>query len=561
MKISSFDIFDTCLVRKCGTPENFFDVFSLQAFNGEVEEWARQEFVAARRLAQKSVQSPSMTLQDIWDAFDWTHPQLKSINELVNLELQAEREMLVPVLCMRDKVNACRAKGHHIIFISDMYLPSALLCEIMQTNGFMQDGDSLYVSCECNAEKWNGELFKYVHDKENLSYRQWHHYGDCEVADYRAPRKLGIKSTHVCHPYTPYQHQWMTNDYSLGYKSPSIMAGLGRAIHYSTEWTAHTDFVLDIIAPYYCSLVYRILNNARERGMLRLYFCARDAYPMYRIALQYQSLFPDIACNYLYISRQSLYEGDDKAKLQYFIQEGVATQSDNVAIVDVRSQGKTQRFLSDYLMEKGYREVFGYYFEMFTLKEQKYFNPYYCEANGAYLTLNKNLNQLLLSRWQLYEDFFSLNDFPKTIDYEIDDKGKATPVFSCDTDYEDSMNQQQSYWAKIHNTILENYASEYVRLGLTKYSDDIFAHVSLPTLNSFMDRPKKTYLEAITDFWSYRSDQNKYVPYVKRLSIWEIIVEKGDKNNAWAKASKIYTLPEGLADFLLSIKEKLSCKS
>lgn len=556
MNVSSFDIFDTCLIRKCGAPENFFDVFSLHAFNGEVEEWARQEFVAARRLAQKSVQTPSMTLQDIWDVFDWRHPQLKSKDELFLLEQQMEREMLVPVLCMREKVNACREKGHHILFISDMYLPSAFLCEIMQTTGFMQDGDNLYVSCECNAEKWNGELFKYVSNREHLSFRRWHHYGDSEIADYRAPRKLGIKSTRVNHPYNPYQHQWMANDYSLGCKYPSIMAGLGRAIHYSTEWTTHTDFVLDIIAPFYSSLVYKMLNDAEQRGIARLYFCARDAYPLYIIALKFQPLFPNVKSNYLYISRQSLYEGEDNAKLQYFIQEGVATYSDNVAIADVRSQGKTQRFLSDYLIGHGYREVFGYYFEMFTLKEQKYFNPYHCEVNGAYLVMNQNLEKLLLYRWHLYEDFFSLNDFPKTVDYTIDEQGIASPIFSSKTDNEDNFQDKQSYWTHVHNSLIESYAEEYIKMGLGQYSDQIFEYLCMPTLAQFMTRPKKVYLEAISEFHSYHAGQKKFVPYIKRLTLWELLAQRGSKNNVWPSASLIYTLPEWLANFILDSMKK-----
>lgn len=556
MSVSSFDIFDTCLLRKCGTPENFFDVFSLRAFNGEVEEWARQEFAAARYLAQKSVQSPSMTLQDIWDVFDWKHSQLKTKIELIALEQQLEREMLVPVLSMRDKVNECRKKGHHIIYISDMYLPSSFLCDVMRKCGFMQDGDSLYVSCECGVEKWSGELFKYVRDKENLSFRSWHHYGDHMNADYKAPRKLGIRSTLVNHKYTPYQLEWKDNDYSLGFKYPSILAGLGRALHYSNEWTTHTDFVLDIIAPFYCSLVYLMMKDAEQRGIQRLYFCARDAYPLYRIALKYAHLFPNLQSNYLYISRQSLYEGEDEAKLQYFIQEGLATTKDDVAIVDVRSQGKTQRFLSDYLMERGYKEVFGYYFEMFTLKEQKYFNPYHSEVNGAYLTMNKNLHQLLLYRWHLYEDFFSLNDFPKTIDYRIDDKGISSPIFSYDTDTEDSANTSQAYWADVHNRIIETYAEEYVNIGLDKYSNKIFEFVSMPTLNRFMTRPKKAYLDAISEFSSYRSDQNRYVPYIKRLSIWELLVENGSKGNVWPRASKIYSLPEWLTDLVFAYLKK-----
>ena len=219
MKVSSFDIFDTCLVRKCGTPEGFFDVFSMRVFDGEVEEWARQEFVAARRMAEQSLPSSSTTLKQIWDTFKWTHPQLKSKDCLCQLEQEMERELLVPVLKMRDKVNECRIHGNHIIFISDMYLSSAFLCDAMREHGFLQEGDSLYVSCECNAEKNSGELFKYICEKEGLSFHRWHHYGDNKHSDYQVPRKLGIMSTLVKHEYSPYQKQWVDNNNSLGFNS------------------------------------------------------------------------------------------------------------------------------------------------------------------------------------------------------------------------------------------------------------------------------------------------------------------------------------------------------
>ena len=144
MKISSFDIFDTCLLRKCGTPENFFDVFSLRVFNGEVEEWARQEFVAERRRAeQKGCDNHSFTLQDIWSAFDMNHPQILPKNVLYQKELDLEREMLVPVLQMREMVDKCRKKGHRIIFISDMYLSSGFLTELLKKYGFFMEGDIL----------------------------------------------------------------------------------------------------------------------------------------------------------------------------------------------------------------------------------------------------------------------------------------------------------------------------------------------------------------------------------------------------------------------------------
>ena len=556
MKISSFDIFDTCLVRKCGSPENFLDILSLRAFNGEVEEWARQEFAAARYLAQRSAQSSSMKLQDIWDAFDWKHPQLKTKDDLIVLEQQVEREMLVPVLAMQKKVKECRAKGHHIIFISDMYLSSSFLCGVMHDCGFMQEGDSMYVSCECNAEKWNGELFKYVHDKEHLSFRQWYHYGDNAMADYRVPCKLGIKATRTYQEYTPYQQQWASNDYSLGFKYRRIMAGLGRAMHHSTERTTHTDFVLDIIAPFYSSLVYRMLKDAVRRRIKRLYFCARDAYTMYRVALRYQEYFPQIDCRYLYVSRQSIFDGDEKLKLQYFIQEGLATNTDKVAIVDVRSQGKTQYGLNDFLVNHGYNKVFGYYYEMFVLREQKYLNPYNCEANSAYLLMNKNVERLFLHRWELYENFFSMNDFLKTADYAMDKDGKVVPVFTEKTDDQDNFHNNKSYWMQVHNSLIESYVDEYIRMGLMHYSDNIFENVCIPTLTSFMLSPKNIYLEALTEFYAYFTPEQRYVPYIKRLSLWELIFRKGKSGNVWNRGSMFYSIPEWLADMIISILKR-----
>lgn len=544
MKISSFDIFDTCLVRKCGTPENFFDVFSLRAFNQEPPEWARQEFVAARRLTEQKLwtENPHYTLEDIWAEMDWSHPFLKSKKELCELEQELEQEMLVPVLSMRDKVNECRTSGDKIIFISDMYLTSAFLIDVMRANGLYQEGDSLYVSCECKAAKYNGELFRYVKEKEGLSsFHHWHHYGDNKFGDYKAPKKLGIKCTLINHEYTPYQKQWKDNDYSLGFKYPSILAGLGRALHYSTEWNTHTDFVLDIIAPFYCSLVYRMMKDAEQRGIKRLYFCARDAWPLFRIAEIFKPLFSSIESKYLYISRKSLYEGNEEAKIRYFEQMGLATNGKDVAIVDVRSQGKTQRFLTDFLMKHGYQEVFGYYFEMFTLKEMKYFNPYHCEINHAYLIANKNMYRLL-SSWQLYEDYFSMNNQLKTVDYKIDKSGNANPVFSIEDDCENSSNNNAGYWMNIHAQIIEQFAQSYMCLGLFECSEAIMSHIAIPTLTNFFTIPEKHYLGALTEFYAYNYKVGKYVPYVGNVFSIQSLKFK-THYFIWRRASIINSLP------------------
>lgn len=546
MKISSFDIFDTCLVRRCGTPEDFFDVFSRRAFNGYVSENDRQEFIAARRIAQQSIQSSSTTLKDIWDNFKWTQPSLKSKEELYQLEQAVEREMLVPVLYMRDKVNECRKRGDRIIFISDMYLSSAFLISLMRENGFYQDGDALYVSCECNAMKYNGDLFRYVKEKEQISSRDWHHYGDSEIGDFKAPGKLGIKATKICNDYTYYQKQWLKQGVTTGCQYASILAGISRSLRYSMSRNEHTDFVLDLIAPLYSSLVYRMMRDAEQRGIKRLYFCARDAYMMLLVAQQYASFFPDIECKFLYISKKSLYEGDEKVKEAYFMQEGLASKKDKAAIVDFRSSGKTLWFLNNWLSERGYLPVRGYYYEMFDLKDLDYCGTdYYCEVNAAYAASNKSVGRLL-AHPSLMEQFFPLNTLQRTVGYVFSENGGVEPIFDAE-EKQTSENEKfgledKAKWADYHKDIIVYYAKEYAEL-VALFSDDIF-RVVLASLADFLTFPSVDYIEPLCHFHvtKWNGHGFDWVPYVKKCSLLHLLRHKG-KNTAWRRATLLLSTP------------------
>lgn len=546
MKISSFDIFDTCLIRKCGEPRNFFDVLSLRAFKSEPAEWERQEFVATRRMTENKLRklNPYYTLTDIWENMNWQHPLLKNATELCSLEQSLEREMLVPVLNVRKQVDDLRKKGHKIVFISDMYLSAEFLKEVMREHGFFQDGDSLYVSCECHAEKKDGELYKYVCKQENTTFRQWFHYGDNRQSDYIAPRKLGIKVSLVNHSYTPYQQQWMKHYYPHEFTYQGILAGIGHALHYSTDRTAHTDFVADIIAPFYCSLVYRMMRDAELHGIQRLYFCARDAYIMYKIALSYKNLFPSLDCRFLYISRKALYDGDDLAKTAYYKQIGLATKTDKVGIVDIRSSGKTLCYLNQFLLSKGYKNVRGYYYELFCggVSVTSTYSPtnYYTELSDNYAP---GIASAIATRFHIFENFFPLNLVPKTINYSIVE-GIAQPVYGSD-DMDNTLEFEKVYiigkdtLVLQHEMLVKEFTSMFISCGLYKYSDSIF-QLAVNTLYSFFDDPSVYYLPALECLCGKKHEKADFIPYVKKESWLRLLFTRGD-DTLWKDATIEYS--------------------
>lgn len=568
--ITSFDIFDTCLIRKCGTPENFFDVLSLYAFNEQVEENIRQEFIVARYNAEVSVQKETnqYSLSDIWEHFIWDNPALRTKEQLKELELSLEEALICPVYEMVAVVEKSRRKGHRIVFISDMYLSSSFLKGILVKHGLYKEGDAIYISCECGVSKSNGLLYKYVQEKENVPFTRWKHYGDNIHSDYNVARSLGIKSTLVKIGYTPYQNDWYNNDVRLSFHYASILAGIGRALRNASSRNSHTDLVIDIIAPFYCSLVWRMMENAYRSGIKRLYFCARDTYMMYHIAERYIKHFEGMSIHFLYISKQSLYYGNDTAKEQYFKQIGLATHSDKVAIVDVRSTGKTMLFLNEWLEKHGYNHVRGYYYELFVRRDSTEYpiRDYYCEVNAMYMEHYPQV-KYLLKWWKLQEQYFPLNPLERTIDYTLDAKGKATPVFDVNeeqtADDEKWYVQDKEKWSDIHKRIILDFANNYIQLKLYKYSNEIFRHIVIHTLNEFFTNPRSEYLHALSELYvnTLKDNRIEQLPYVARFPVWKML-KKGyiTKHVVWENASKNYSMPNSFISKLYTIKQKLSKK-
>lgn len=525
-RIYSFDVFDTCLARLCGEPRLLFDVLSLkvkEAMGETCNEHLRQLFVASR------VQAEGNNLHEIYSHVAQRFPLPGSVGQMAELELETEREMLVPIIATLELVNQLRKKGR-ILFISDMYLPSAFIRERLKKFGFFQEGDLLFVSDEIGAWKYDGLLYRYVHEKESIPYRHWHHFGDNRQSDFKEPRRLGIHAHHLHYDYLPYEEKWREIPV-LQYQYSAILAGVARAVRISTEaLDDQKAFVCDISAPLMVSWVLRIMKDAMQRGIRRLYFCARDVHSEFLIARQFQDVFPDIELRYLFISGPALYE--DANCLDYLIQEGFA-DGIPVAIVDSCSSGKTLEAINKLLSSKGYSPSFGYFWEQMQVSSEPYvssslFAKY--ELQNAYL---RSLASRRVRRFEgmrlLPELVFSLNYHKKTYGYEYHGQ-KLRPVFKDDEDDSWVFDGPSARIVKRNNDmILSRFSDSFKIVGLLPHVDSIFENNSTHILADFVDSPYKDYLHYLHRFVWWGS------PLVGSIH--------GKNKGVWKRGNLFYSLP------------------
>lgn len=499
--VSSFDIFDTCIIRKCGAPKNLFDILSYRVFSIETDVEQRVEFVTNRISADDT-----STYNHLYDTFQYSHPALLEKETIMQKELECEREMMVPVYTMLQEVNKCREKGDHVIFISDMYLPTEFLKKSLFELGFFKESDSIYVSGDCGAKKEDGTLYQLIKEKESLQYSNWQHFGDNPKSDIQRPNELGI-TTHIIHyDYLPYEQIWINKSNNLSFHTGGIMAGIGRSVFFSTENNPHNAFAVDITAPLLTTFAVRIMTDAAKRGIKRLYFCSRDCFALFHVAKKIKKVIPSVEPVYFHTSREAIYNTKEDELLNYLTTIEIANTDNVVGIVDIRSTGKTLKYLNEVLHRNGYKSIFGYYLEMYC--SNYYIDsvpPYYCEVNRLYCDLFTHHHPIL-------EKFFSLCPENRTIGYV--NNNYVLEEVSEDKDYIVENNEKLS---EINLDILCKYADYLIETGLYRHSTELFHFFIIPTLKRFFTSPYKEYLYSLRNLYILQED-GSYTPYIETIS-------------------------------------------
>ncbi|MBO4332321.1 MAG: hypothetical protein J5875_04070 [Paludibacteraceae bacterium] len=254
MKLASFDIFDTTLIRRFGKP-NAINLL----INGNHSEGDEKE---------RKVESENLTVNP----------------EVANL------------------IEKKRGEGFHIAFISDMYLDGKFLKDILQREGCYRDGDSVYISCDYNARKDTGTLYDFV--RNDLKPEKWEHYGDNYNSDFKMAQRKGIDAYLYKSPFTEFEEKLAKSE---AVPFSSLFAGLSRSGRMKTGNNAHSAIAADFVSAAYVPYIVKIRNWVSEQKVDKIYFLSRDSYVLMK---GYETMIEDenksIGIHYLFVSRRSL---------------------------------------------------------------------------------------------------------------------------------------------------------------------------------------------------------------------------------------------------------------
>ncbi len=308
--ISSFDIFETCLVRSCGSVDNMLFLLAQDVLGREADYGTLRDFVRLRKKAEQTAiekaQNDAVSIEAIYAEFEPSYYTTMSIEAIKQREIELDVISWIPVADVKEKINQCRQKGR-VIFISDMYFSGAIIRKVLEKYELIKNDEVIYVSSDYKVSKYSGKLFEVVRQKEGIAYSQWVHYGDDWHNDYEMPRRLGIRAEKVNTAMSEYEKLIEDNAYySVDRLLMSVFANILRTTRLRTQCN-DGGFLADVMCGTIIPFVVACLNDAQERGLKRLYFASRDAYIMYVVAKDFQDAFPDLELRYLYISTRTVY--------------------------------------------------------------------------------------------------------------------------------------------------------------------------------------------------------------------------------------------------------------
>jgi FMN phosphatase YigB (HAD superfamily) len=204
--VLSLDVFDTMLWRRAPEPVDVFGMIALRLeerrmLGAEATPAVFKELrIAAEARARSKREGTGggveISITDIYAEMPPFVVRSASPESLVRVELEVERDVLMPDLDVTELVRYAHELGKTVIAVSDTYLTESDLRSLLEPHYTGEAAvDRVFSSTDHGVGKTSG-MFDVVLRELGLEPRRLVHVGDNELADVESPAKLGIPTAH-----------------------------------------------------------------------------------------------------------------------------------------------------------------------------------------------------------------------------------------------------------------------------------------------------------------------------------------------------------------------------
>ena len=300
--IISFDVFDTLIFRAVSEPADVFyfvgEKLSVPDFRN-IRIWAEQD---ARLKCYQKNGHMEVTFREIWE--NLANDTGLNARKGMRAEWETEVSLCYANPFMLKVWRMLNQLGKKIIVVSDMYLSSAQIKELLEKNGFT-GASKIIVSCEYGKSKADGKLYEFVKKKisGNGVYRTKSviHVGDNLQSDVNNAVKAGISTLQypgINRNELLYRSRDMSYMVGSAYRA-LVNARIYNGLHvYSREYE-YGYIYGGLFVLGYCSFIH---DYYIKQSLDKLLFLSRDGDTLLKA---YRKLYPTDNAEYAYLSRKA----------------------------------------------------------------------------------------------------------------------------------------------------------------------------------------------------------------------------------------------------------------
>lgn len=296
--VISFDIFDTLVKRNVARASDIFD--RTEYYYNLSHENKVNDFRNTRILAEKTARSRTIDEEiNIYDIYNYiTFPKVDN-NELLKIELEVELAHCQTNYSLKAVYDYAIKQNKFVAIISDMYLPQAIIEEILIKCGYSKY-DKLYISSESKKTKRTGSLYDLFLSDTKIKAASVLHIGDNKRSDYFMPRMKGMHSYHIDRDKV---NTLLLSKEDIFCSNNKILPFLNNNITCYRKESKAYRLGYELLGPLIVGFCSWIHSEDEKEVFDEIYFLARD---MYLVIKAYNLLYGDEKTRYIEVSRKSV---------------------------------------------------------------------------------------------------------------------------------------------------------------------------------------------------------------------------------------------------------------